>query len=127
MTSNSNSPIYRWTMFATIVQLAMVLTGHFNEFVRINVFAIGGMSISLLFGGLCALRVAERMSSAISQGTIVGGISALIGIAVSVALGDVPMAVLLFGTAGSALAGLIGGAVFFGFRGKRPASTSTVA
>lgn len=44
-------------------------------------------------------------------GAIAGGVSGLIGIAVSYALGDVPASLMLFGTAGSAAAGALGGAV----------------
>ena len=41
-------------------------------------------------------------------GAIAGGVCALIGIALSCALQDVPAPVLLFGTLGSAVAGMLG-------------------
>jgi hypothetical protein len=42
-------------------------------------------------------------------GAIAGGVAALIGIAVSVALGDVAALVLVVGTAGSVVTGAVGG------------------
>ena len=42
-------------------------------------------------------------------GEIAGGVCGLIGIAVSFAFGDVPLALLAFGTAASAVTGAIGG------------------
>jgi hypothetical protein len=42
---------------------------------------------------------------------LAGGISAAIGIAVSVALGDVPTRLLALGTGSSAVTGLIGGLI----------------
>ena len=94
-----------------VLQLVMVIGGHYAPFIKNNVFAIGGMLISLLAGLLYARRAAAGWGGALAGGLIAGGVCALIGIAVSVALGDVPAAVLGFGTAGSAVAGLVGGAV----------------
>jgi hypothetical protein len=44
-------------------------------------------------------------------GAIAGGLCAVIGIAVSYFLGDVPATVLIFGTVSSAVAGVVGGAI----------------
>ncbi len=48
---------------------------------------------------------------ALGGGALAGGLCAIIGIAVSAALGDVPPMILVMGTAASAVTGLIGGAV----------------
>jgi hypothetical protein len=121
--SDSSSALMRATALATLNQLAMVIAGHFVAFVRDNLFAIVGMAISLLFGGYFALRNARTWGVAIGGGALVGGVSALIGIAVSAALGDVPMMILLVGTLGSTVAGMLGGAVFYAVV-HRPASTA---
>ena len=104
------------TVIGTILQLAMVISGHWVEFIKTNGFAIGGMTISLIAGVIYARASRAPRSSAALNGAIAGGVCALIGIAVSFALGDVPAAVLGFGTLSSAVTGAIGGAVAGGGR-----------
>lgn len=99
------------TAIGLALQLAMVIAGHYVPFIKNNVFAIGGMLISLLAGLIYAWRAAGGWGGALIGGLVSGGACALIGIAVSVALKDTPAAVLGFGTAGSAIAGLLGGAI----------------
>jgi hypothetical protein len=109
----------------TILQLAMVLSGHWVEFIKLNVFAIGGMLISAVAGVLYARASREPRGASAVKGTVVGGLCALIGIAVSFALGDVPANILVFGTLGSAVAGAIGGAIAGG-RGAKTFSAALV-
>jgi hypothetical protein len=109
----------KWTAWGTVFQVAMVVVGHYNLFVKNNVFAIGGMAISLVAGALFARSAASSKGSAALGGLVVGGACALLGIAVSVLLGDVPPAVMGFGTAGSALAGLLGGLSLFAAAGRK--------
>jgi len=109
----------KWTVIATIVQLAMVVSGHYVPFIKNNVFALGGMLISLVFGAVWARAAATGKGHAAWGGGVVGGVCALIGIAVSCALGDVEPAVLGFGTAGSFVAGVIGGVVTFAVAGPK--------
>jgi hypothetical protein len=98
------------TIVGTCLQVAMTLIGHFVPLVRAN-FMFGGLAFSLAAGVLYATRAAGGWGSAAGGGAIAGGVCALIGIAISCLLGDVPPAILLFGTLGSAVAGLIGGLV----------------
>lgn len=91
----------------TVLQLAMVIAGHFVPAVAAQ-FAVGGMASSLIAGVLYG-RNAATIGSAALGGAIAGGECALIGIAVSCALGDVDAMVLVFGTVASAVTGLIGG------------------
>ncbi len=91
------------------LQVAMVVAGHSNAAVR-DGFALGGMGISALAGWLAA-RDSIGWAGALTVGAITGGICALIGIGVSVVLGDVPESLLLLGTLASVVTGLIGGAV----------------
>ena len=92
-------------------QLAMVIAGHYVAFVRDNVFAIGGMLISLVAGLIFAKLAATGWTPSLVGGLVAGGVCALIGIGVSVALKDTAPPILMVGTVGSAVAGLIGGAV----------------
>jgi hypothetical protein len=99
------------TLLGTLLQVAMVVAGHYNTAVA-NLFAVMGMTISLVVGLIYALRARRptKGSSALG-GAIAGGVCALIGILVSYLLGDVPAAVLGFGTLSSALTGALGGLV----------------
>ncbi|HUQ99740.1 MAG TPA: DUF6265 family protein [Gemmatimonadaceae bacterium] len=95
----------------TLLQLAMVLSGHWIEFIKQNVFAMGGMLISGIAAVLYARASGEGRGASAIKGAVVGGLCAFIGIAVSYFLGDVPANILIFGTLGSAVAGAIGGAI----------------
>ena len=93
----------------TVLQLAMVLAGNSNASIA-NVFAVGGMGISLLAGVVYALQAREGSANSVALGGLIaGGVCALIGIAVSYALGDVPAMILVVGTLSSAVTGAIGG------------------
>jgi hypothetical protein len=94
-----------------VAQLAIVLSGHYVAFIKTNVFAIGGMVISLLAGLMFAKLAAQGWTPSLVGGLVAGGACALLGIAVSVALKDTAPMILVVGTLGSAVAGLIGGAV----------------
>jgi hypothetical protein len=98
----------RATLTGTVLQVAMVIAGHYVPFIALHVFMIGGMLISLL-AGLFYARSARRYVGAAIGGAIAGGLCALLGIAVSVGLGDTLPVILAFGTVASGVTGLIGG------------------
>jgi hypothetical protein len=103
----------RTLLIATAVglaaQLAMVIAGHWSPFVKDNVFALGGMAISLVAGLLFAKLAKAGWGPSLLGGLIAGGVCAVLGIAVSVGLGDTLPLILAIGTTGSAVAGLVGG------------------
>ena len=123
--ANDNKSMLAMTLGGTLAQIGMVVAGHFNEFVKNNVFAIGGMGISLAFGALWAARSARSKAGAFGGGAVVGGISAIIGIAASVLMGDTPAGVLAFGTAGSAATGGLGGLMAYLLSQKKAAPMRT--
>jgi hypothetical protein len=98
------------TAFGLVLQLIMVVSGHFIAPIKER-FGIVGMLISLVAGVIYVRTTRGSWSDSAVGGALAGGICALIGIAVSCALGDVDALVLVYGTIGSAVAGLIGGAV----------------
>ena len=104
------SPLIRSTLVATVLQLAMVVTGHFSLQIA-SLFALGGIGISAVGGLLFAVWTEGKPAPALAAkgGAIAGGLSALIGIAVSCALGDVDAGTLIYGTLASAVAGILGG------------------
>ncbi len=99
------------TAIGLALQLAMVVIGHYVPAIREKGFAIGGMFFSLVAGLLYARMAQAGWGGALMGGAVAGGVCAILGIAVSVALGDVPPMILAMGTAASAVTGLIGGAV----------------
>jgi hypothetical protein len=92
----------------TVLQLIMVLWGHSDPAVA-ALFAVGGMGISLLAGLVYALMARGGLGSGAFGGAIAGAACGLIGITVSLALGDVEPLLLALGTASSALTGAAGG------------------
>ena len=95
---------------ATVLQLAMVLSGHWVEFIK-NQFATVGVAISIV-GAIHYVRAARpSWAWAGLGGAIVGGLSALIGILVSYLLGDVTADILYIGTGASTVAGAVAGLV----------------
>ena len=99
------------TSIGVAAQIAMIVAGHFSPFVRDKVFAIGGMLLSLAAGALYARMAHGGWPPSLIGGAIAGGVCALIGIAPSVALGDTLASILIIGTLGSTVAGVIGGAL----------------
>lgn len=112
-----------WTAIAigTVLQLAMAIAGHFVPFVAEHVFMFGGMGISAL-AGLIYGRAASFYGAAALGGAIAGGVCAVVGIAVSVLLGDTAAMVLAFGTLSSAVTGALGGLAGRALLGTRTAS-----
>jgi hypothetical protein len=109
--SDRSNALTQATAIGTVAQLAMVISGHFTPAIA-NLFAVGGMGISLVAGLLYARKaVATTRGASATGGALAGGICALIGIIVSFALGDVTAMIIAFGTLSSAVTGAIGGAI----------------
>ena len=104
--------LLRATVVGTVIQVAMVVIGHFVPWVALHVFMFGGMTISAIAGFLYARGGARGYGSGALGGAIAGGVCALLGIAVSVILGDTATNILILGTASSAVTGAVG--VLFG-------------
>jgi hypothetical protein len=105
-----NAPILqRATTVGTVLQITMVVLGHYIPWIRDNFFMFGGMLISGVAGLLYARDAALGYARGALGGAIAGGVCALIGIAVSVLLKDTPPFVLGLGTSISVLTGGVGG------------------
>jgi hypothetical protein len=100
--------LQRAILVGTVLQLVMVLSGHWVAAVA-ALFAVVGMAISLLAGWLASFWGSSRGGRAALDGALAGGVCALIGIVVSYLLGDVPIGVIAFGTVSSAVTGALGG------------------
>ncbi|MEO8030129.1 MAG: hypothetical protein ABJC74_07285 [Gemmatimonadota bacterium] len=109
--ASRSTPLIRATVIGTILQLIMVVAGHYVIAVK-EWFAIGGTGISAVAGLLYALWARnDRSAGAIKGGAVAGGVSAFLGIAVSCLLKDVGPMILLIGTGASAIGGVVGGLV----------------
>jgi hypothetical protein len=97
-------------LIGLVLQLIMVVSGHYIVSIK-ACFGIVGMLISLVAGAIYVRTTRGAWGDSLIGGALAGGICALIGIAVSCALGDVDAGVLIYGTLGSAIAGVVGGAV----------------
>lgn len=100
----------KWTAVGIALQTAMVLVGHWVSAVA-GLFGPLGVTISLVVGLLWAREEADGWRRGGGGGALIGGACALIGIAVSLALGDVTPVILAFGTLSSAVTGAVGGAI----------------
>jgi hypothetical protein len=117
-------PLVTAALAGTVLQVGMVLVGHRSPAVAAY-FAMGGMGISLLAGGLyvaLAARAGLRRGEATAGGALAGGICALLGIAVSLGLGDVTPILLVLGTLSSVVTGAIGGLLMHLAAGRRAAA-----
>jgi hypothetical protein len=95
----------------TILQLVMVIAGHYVAAITL-LFAPIGVLISLIAGLVYAARAGRGAATErLRVGALVGGGCALIGIAVSWLLHDVPALILVVGTASSAVSGALGAVI----------------
>lgn len=106
----NRNALIRATLIGTVLQLLMVVSGHFVPAIAAQ-FAIVGMLISLVAGVLYLRAARGGWGDSLIGGLIAGGLCAFLGILVSYLLKDVTVDILWVGTAGSAVAGLVGGAI----------------
>ena len=69
----------RFVLIAAVLQVVMVIAGHYNEFVLLNLSALLGMGIPLVVAFFYG-RVADSMKSAVWGGAIIGFVGAFLGI-----------------------------------------------
>jgi hypothetical protein len=111
MPGRQSSALLKSTALGTLLQLIMVVAGHFAPAIA-GFYAAGGMAISGVTGLLYSIWGGkDSLGGAALGGAAAGGLCAFLGILASHFMGDVPTAVLSVGTAGSAVTGAIGGMV----------------
>jgi hypothetical protein len=101
--------IQRAAITGIILQLTLVIIGHYVEWIRANAYEFGGMMISGVAGLLYARDYAKGYARGALGGAIAGGTCGLIGICAANILGDVPLLALPIGGAIVILIGAIGG------------------
>ena len=101
--------LLRAFIVGTVMQVVMVVTGHFVPWVVFHVFEFGAMMIAATSGYLYAMDSGKGYFPGATAGAITGGGCALIGISLSVVLGETARPVIPFGTAVCVLTGAVGG------------------
>ena len=101
--------LIRALIVGTVLQVGMVVLGHFNAWVREHVYQFGSMMISATAAYLYAMHAGKGYFPGATAGAIVGGLCGLAGIVVSVVLKDTPSCVIPVGTAICVLTGAVGG------------------
>ena len=108
-TNSSRNALVTATAIATALQVAMVVIGHFVPAVA-ALFAPLGTFLSLVAGVLYARLSGAPVGPAAAGGAIAGALCGVLGVAVSLALGDVPALVLAIAAGSGIVAGALGGA-----------------
>jgi hypothetical protein len=101
--------LIRAFVVGTVIWVAMVVLGPFVPWVGFRVFEFGGMMISATSGYLYAMHSGKGYFPGATAGAITGGASALIGVSVSVLMGEIVNRFIPFGTAVCVLTGAVGG------------------
>ncbi len=101
--------LQRATTVGILLQVTMVVLGHYIAWVAMNAFAFGGMLISGVAGLLYARDLDKGWRRGAFGGTIVGAACALVGVLLSVGLRDTAASVIPFAVLSSALTGAVGG------------------
>jgi hypothetical protein len=116
-----SNPLFKATAVGTILQVLMVLIGHASPAVA-QLFPVAGTGISGVAGLLFALwNKSASGGGAAGGGALAGIVSALIGVAVSNQLGDVPASTFGIAGASGVAAGAIGGLIGKMLGGRAPA------
>jgi hypothetical protein len=99
----------RAILVGILLQITLMVLGHYSPWIRLNAFLFGGMMISATAGFLYAQDVGPGYARGALAGAIAGGVCGFIGIAVSVVLHDTAASFLALGTAITVLTGAVGG------------------
>jgi hypothetical protein len=102
--------LWRATLVGTLLQVAMVVGGHYQPALK-AFYAPGGMLFSAVAGWLFGRFSATPRGMAAIGGIVAGAACAFLGILESYYLRDVPASLLVLGTLSSAVTGAIGGAL----------------
>jgi hypothetical protein len=107
--ATTGNPLLKATSIGTILQVLMVVGGHFMPQLA-QLFPVLGTGLGGLTGLLFALFNKGATGGALAGGgAAAGGIGGLLGSAISMAMGDVPGATVGIATGSTAVAGAIGG------------------
>lgn len=94
------------TLVGIALQLGLVFASHVVRALQDPGFAIGGVAFSAVAGWIYARLARSDWQNTLIGGGSAGGVCAAVGIAVSAALGDMPISLLILGTSVSVMTGI---------------------
>lgn len=115
----------RFVWMGVVLQVAMVVAGHFEERILL-LSGILGTGIPVVLGLWYGATVPRGYREALKGGFLVGFVGAVVGVLVAIALGDQPWMLLTFAPLSSGITGVLGagiGAALSG-RGKLQGATT---
>lgn len=117
------STLAKFITVSTILQIAMVITGHYIPAV-LNQSAVLGTSIPLVVGGWFGATGASSGKSALRGGFLIGVVGAVIGIVIAIVIGDAAPILLTFGPLSSGVTGLLGAVILHRIAGRTRAQSA---
>jgi len=101
--------IQRATITGIVLQITMVMIGHYVPWISGNSYVFGTMMISGVAGLLYARDFAKGYAKGAFGGAIVGGACGIIGVSAANVIGDAPLIAIPAGAAITILIGAVGG------------------
>jgi hypothetical protein len=89
--------IQRAAITGIVLQLTMIIIGHYVPWIRIHAYEFGAMMISGVSGLLYARDFAKGFGKGALGGAIAGGTCGIIGVCAAIILGDAPLMALAIG------------------------------
>ncbi|HEY7977361.1 MAG TPA: hypothetical protein VID67_04135 [Rhizomicrobium sp.] len=99
----------RAAIVGIVLQIALMVAAHFIAFIERQGFLLGGMTISAVAGYLYAMDTGKGYFTSATMAAIIGGLCALVGVGVSVALRDAPTHIVPLFTTICVVTGAVGG------------------
>jgi hypothetical protein len=99
----------RAAIVGVVLEIVLMIASHFVLFIEQQGFLLGGMTISAVAGYLYAMDTGKGYFTSATMAAIIGGGSALIGVAVSVVLHDAPTRIVPLFTTICVVTGAVGG------------------
>jgi hypothetical protein len=116
-----NNPLVKALGAGTVLQVLMVIVGHFAPSLQASLFPVGGTAIGLITGWLAGKGLpGAALGKLAANGGIAGAGAGILGSLVSTALGDVPMSNAGIAGGSTLVAGALGG-ILTNFLGKKSA------
>lgn len=97
----------RFIWMGVVLQVAMVVAGHFSEAVLL-LSGILGTGIPFVLGLWYGAVDPRSMKQAAKGGFLIGIVGALVGVLLAIGMGDQPWLLLTFAPLSSGIAGLLG-------------------
>ena len=116
-----NNALVRATGAGTVLQILMVVIGHFMPAIQQSLFPIGGTAIGAITGILASLwNKGAPLGNQLGGGAVAGGVAGILGTLVSAGIGDVPMSTVAVAGGSTVVAGAIGGLIGRFMGAKQP-------